>query len=99
MAEIQQSLVLLTNAVTSIAPQQPPNGDSAPMQPQSRREDESISISESGTPSVAPIQVIRNMNYYWITGRRPDGKTEIAGRDDASTISFEAPPEGNYIPA
>jgi hypothetical protein len=102
LAEVQRSLVSLTNAVTSSAPRQPPEDDGAPIRQQSRHQHESALMANStvnpSTTSVAPIQVVRNMNY-WITGRRPDGKTETIVRDDTSTVSFETSSELDYIRA
>jgi hypothetical protein len=92
LAQVQRSLVSLTNAVTSAAPQQSVENDDAPPQQQSRHRHESPSMADltahPSTTLVAPIQVIRNMNY-WITGRRPDGKTETTVRDDAHVVALE----------
>jgi hypothetical protein len=103
LAEVQRSLVSLTNAVTSTVPRQPPEDDGAPIRQQSRHQHESTlmansTVINSSTTSVAPIQVVRNMNY-WITGRRPDGKTEMTVRGDTSTVSFETSSELDYIRA
>lgn len=97
MAEMQRSLISLTNAVASTASRQTLMGDVSSTQKRSRHRHESASMTSPSTTSVAPIQVIRNMNY-WITGRRPDGKEKTV-RDDAPTLLLGTPFEGTYIRA
>lgn len=97
MAEMQRSLVSLTNAVTSTASRQALMGDVSPTPNRSRHHHESTSMTSLSTTSVAPIQVIRNMNY-WITGRRPDGKEKTV-RDDPPTLLLGTLSEGRYIRA
>lgn len=97
IAEMQRSLVSLTNAVTSTTSGQLLERNISPAQPRPRHRHESNPMPSPSKNSVAPIQVIRNMNY-WITGRRPDGK-EQTGHDDAPNMSFEASSETTYLRA
>lgn len=53
-------------------------------------------MSDPNTVPVAPIQVVRNM-HSWITGQRPDGKSETPSHGNPSMVSLEAPSEGAYI--
>jgi hypothetical protein len=98
IAEVQRSLVSLTNVVATIASRQPLEGDAASIKHQSRHRHESTSVATSSATSVAPIQVVRDMNY-WITGRRPNGRTETTVQDGTPVVSLEVSSERNYIRA
>lgn len=103
IVEMQRSLVSLTNAVSqgqgsSSAPRQSSETDFVSIPQQPKHSQGSLSMSDPNTIPVAPIQVVRNMNY-WITGQRPDGKDEQTSRGDASTVTLEASLEEKYIRA
>ena len=53
-------------------------------------------MSDQSPVPVAPIQVVRNM-HSWITGQRPDGKSETTSHGNPSMLSLEASSEGAYI--
>ena len=87
----------LTNAVASTVPQRSQEGEGAPITQESQsHRHESLSMSDPNTVPVAPIQVVRNM-HSWITGQRPDGKSETTPHGNPSMLSLEASSEGAYI--
>lgn len=97
LAEVQRTLTSLTNAVASTVPRHSLEDGHAPIQrEQQRHRHESVSMSDPSTVPVAPIQVVRNM-YSWITGHRPDGKSETTSHGDPSMVSLGASSEGAYI--
>ena len=97
LAEVQRTLTSLTNAVASTVPRQSLEGDETPIQRESHRNrQESLSMSDPSTVPMAPIQVVRNM-HSWITGQRPDGKSETTSHGNPSMDSVEASSEGGYI--
>jgi hypothetical protein len=94
---VQRTLTSLTNAVASTVPRQSLEGDGGPIHQESQsHRHESLSMSDPSTVPVAPIQVVRNM-HSWITGQRPDGKSETTSRGHPSMVSLEASSEGTYI--
>lgn len=97
LAEVQRSLESLTSAVANAVPRRSLKGDGALTQrEQQRHRHESPSLSDPTTVPVAPIQVVRNM-HSWITGQRPDGKSETTSDGNPSMVSLEASSEGAYI--
>jgi hypothetical protein len=98
IAEVQRTLVSLTDAVASTVARPPQEDSDAPpaRHQQQRLEHESLTAPDPSTVPEAPIQVVRNM-HSWITGQRPDGKSETAVRRDDAAVSLEASSEGNYV--
>jgi len=103
IAEVQMTLVSLTSAVASAVPQlslDNGGGDNIPpMQKQPQQpshQHESVPSSDPCIVPVAPIQVVRNM-HSWITGQRPDGKSETTARGDESAVPVGAASEETDI--
>lgn len=96
LVDVQRTLVSLTNAVSSIAPQQSLGDNNAALRQQQSHRHKSPPASDPSDIPAAPIQVVRNM-HYWITGQRPDGKSETTASGGPSAVSIEASSEGTYI--
>jgi len=97
LAEVQRTLASLTNAVANAVPRQSVEGDrDLTQREQQGHRHGSFSVSDPTTVPVAPIQVVRNM-HSWITGQRPDGKSETTPHGNPSMVSLEASSEGAYI--
>jgi hypothetical protein len=97
LADVQRTLASLTNAVANAVPRQSLEDDRDPTQrEQQGHRHGSLSVSDPTTVPVAPIQVVRNM-HSWITGQRPDGKSETTPHGNPSMVSLEASSEGAYI--